>query len=445
MTQITSNNGYPPSSMTPTLPQQTQIFQMVHYVSDFSQSKRMNLDKEDNFLLQNDLNTIMSQQCYLLQDQFGGITWALVSSPNYQPLDDTTPSSANVQYVQVPSDSSCEKIGLISKNIIESPVFKDETEQRTHLNYVSQFDNSKYESIANVNLPVNEIIQSSLPQGQLKICRHDNDSNHPKISNKVESQEEDLVVPCNEDGNFNVGSLIHDDVISIYEQQQNCIENNLIEELAIANLPYEESENITSDELEDFAKKFKQKRIKLGFTQADVGLGLGDLYGNIFSQTTICRFEALQLSFKNMCKLQPLLFKWLDEVDQSSFQVDGIFNRNTCSSRKRKKRTSIDLSIKTTLESLFCKNPKPTAQEISDVSNQLNLGKEVVRVWFCNRRQKEKKLLSNGNGLIANDLTIASPIMYKSPALTFQQIQENPLIIADNFQLTNINSVICKT
>ncbi|XP_017591614.1 PREDICTED: POU domain, class 3, transcription factor 1, partial [Corvus brachyrhynchos] len=67
----------------------------------------------------------------------------------------------------------------------------------------------------------------------------------------------------------------------------------------------------SSDDLEQFAKQFKQRRIKLGFTQADVGLALGTLYGNVFSQTTICRFEALQLSFKNMCKLKPLLNKWL--------------------------------------------------------------------------------------------------------------------------------------
>ena len=39
----------------------------------------------------------------------------------------------------------------------------------------------------------------------------------------------------------------------------------------------------TSDDLENFAKLFKQKRIKLGFTQADVGLALGQLYGNVFS------------------------------------------------------------------------------------------------------------------------------------------------------------------
>ena len=46
------------------------------------------------------------------------------------------------------------------------------------------------------------------------------------------------------------------------------------------------------EELEQFAKTFKQRRIKLGFTQGDVGLAMGKLYGNDFSQTTISRFEA---------------------------------------------------------------------------------------------------------------------------------------------------------
>uniref|UniRef100_A0A8B9DTK1 POU-specific domain-containing protein n=1 Tax=Anser cygnoides TaxID=8845 RepID=A0A8B9DTK1_ANSCY len=35
--------------------------------------------------------------------------------------------------------------------------------------------------------------------------------------------------------------------------------------------------------LEQFAKDLKHKRIMLGFTQADVGLALGTLYGKLFS------------------------------------------------------------------------------------------------------------------------------------------------------------------
>merc|ERR1712173_383282 len=59
------------------------------------------------------------------------------------------------------------------------------------------------------------------------------------------------------------------------------------------------------------------KDIFSGYTQGDVGLAMGKMYGNDFSQTTISRFEALNLSFKNMCKLKPLLEKWLEDADSS--------------------------------------------------------------------------------------------------------------------------------
>lgn len=102
----------------------------------------------------------------------------------------------------------------------------------------------------------------------------------------------------------------------------------------------------------------------------------------MFSQTTICRFEALQLSFKNMCKLKPLLFKWLEEADSTSSTPNGGFDKIAgTQGRKRKKRTSIEMNIKTRLEYHFQKNSKPNAQEIAQVANDLQLEKEVVRVW----------------------------------------------------------------
>lgn len=154
----------------------------------------------------------------------------------------------------------------------------------------------------------------------------------------------------------------------------------------------------TSDDLEQFAKQFKQRRIKLGFTQADVGLALGTLYGNVFSQTTICRFEALQLSFKNMCKLKPLLNKWLEEADSTSGSPTSL-DKIAAQGRKRKKRTSIEVSVKGALESHFLKCPKPAASEIISLADNLHLEKEVVRVWFCNRRQKEKRMTPPGGAL----------------------------------------------
>lgn len=155
------------------------------------------------------------------------------------------------------------------------------------------------------------------------------------------------------------------------------------------------------EELEQFAKTFKQRRIKLGFTQGDVGLAMGKLYGNDFSQTTISRFEALNLSFKNMCKLKPLLQKWLEDADNSMSNPGGMFGPSTLSNplttpetigRRRKKRTSIETSVRVALEKAFILNPKPTSEEITQLADQLCMEKEVVRVWFCNRRQKEKRI-----------------------------------------------------
>ncbi|XP_048882422.1 POU domain, class 2, transcription factor 2 isoform X4 [Brienomyrus brachyistius] len=155
------------------------------------------------------------------------------------------------------------------------------------------------------------------------------------------------------------------------------------------------------EELEQFARTFKQRRIKLGFTQGDVGLAMGKLYGNDFSQTTISRFEALNLSFKNMCKLKPLLEKWLNDAETMS--IDSTLpSPSSLSSpslgfeglpgRRRKKRTSIETNVRVALERSFIANQKPTSEEILLIAEQLNMEKEVIRVWFCNRRQKEKRI-----------------------------------------------------
>ncbi|XP_059363652.1 POU domain, class 2, transcription factor 2-like isoform X3 [Carassius carassius] len=155
------------------------------------------------------------------------------------------------------------------------------------------------------------------------------------------------------------------------------------------------------EELEQFARTFKQRRIKLGFTQGDVGLAMGKLYGNDFSQTTISRFEALNLSFKNMCKLKPLLEKWL--TDAETMSMDSTLPSPSALSspslgfdglpgRRRKKRTSIETNIRVALEHSFITNQKPTSEEILLIAEKLSMEKEVIRVWFCNRRQKEKRI-----------------------------------------------------
>ncbi|XP_076839318.1 POU domain, class 2, transcription factor 1a [Brachyhypopomus gauderio] len=176
------------------------------------------------------------------------------------------------------------------------------------------------------------------------------------------------------------------------------------------------------EELEQFAKNFKQRRIKLGFTQGDVGLAMGKLYGNDFSQTTISRFEALNLSFKNMCKLKPLLEKWLNDAENmtsdSAVSSPSDLSPGLCEglNRRRKKRTSIETNIRLALEKSFLEqSQKPTSEEITLIADQLNMEKEVVRVWFCNRRQKEKRInppnSSTPNTPIKTVFTSSTPVV----------------------------------
>lgn len=65
--------------------------------------------------------------------------------------------------------------------------------------------------------------------------------------------------------------------------------------------------------------------------------------------------------------------------------------------RRRKKRTSIETSVRGALEKEFHSNPKPTSEEIAKLADRLYMEKEVVRVWFCNRRQKEKRINPPGS------------------------------------------------
>ena len=178
-----------------------------------------------------------------------------------------------------------------------------------------------------------------------------------------------------------------------------------------------------------------------GFTQGDVGLAMGKLYGNDFSQTTISRFEALNLSFKNMCKLKPLLQKWLEDADSTTANPQSIATAGSPSgseslARRRKKRTSIETSIRVSLEKAFLQNPKPTSEEITVLADGLMMEKEVVRVWFCNRRQKEKRINppSSISALSLSDL----PIRLVTSQTTVQRT--NPPNIDEKSLVANVYS-----
>lgn len=53
------------------------------------------------------------------------------------------------------------------------------------------------------------------------------------------------------------------------------------------------------------------------YQKSFIGNSLAKVHGSVFSQTTICRFENLQLSYKNACKLRPILKEWLEEAEKN--------------------------------------------------------------------------------------------------------------------------------
>nr|XP_010589837.1 POU domain, class 4, transcription factor 3 [Loxodonta africana] len=147
-------------------------------------------------------------------------------------------------------------------------------------------------------------------------------------------------------------------------------------------------------ELEAFAERFKQRRIKLGVTQADVGAALANLkipgVGSL-SQSTICRFESLTLSHNNMIALKPVLQAWLEEAEAAYREKNSkpeLFN----GSERKRKRTSIAAPEKRSLEAYFAIQPRPSSEKIAAIAEKLDLKKNVVRVWFCNQRQKQKRM-----------------------------------------------------
>jgi class 4 POU domain transcription factor len=172
-------------------------------------------------------------------------------------------------------------------------------------------------------------------------------------------------------------------------------------------------------ELEAFAEHFKQRRIKLGSTQADVGKALGNLklpgVGSL-SQSTICRFESLTLSHNNMVALRPVLEAWLEDAERayrdSKLAADvaaqsammggcggggGVAGSLASSlaqaaADRKRKRTSIATPEKRSLEAYFSVQPRPSGEKIAQIADKLDLKKNVVRVWFCNQRQKQKRM-----------------------------------------------------
>ncbi|KOX70658.1 POU domain, class 6, transcription factor 2 [Melipona quadrifasciata] len=236
-------------------------------------------------------------------------------------------------------------------------------------------------------------------------------------------------------------------------------------------------DGINLDEIKEFAKVFKFRRLSLGLTQTQVGQALSVTEGPAYSQSAICRssglkgtlfinavesrvllfrptselsrsldhalatqmyaasqiasqqqatFEKLDITPKSAQKIKPVLERWMKEAEEShhqtisfffflkrkniqlevDFKVTGLETARERehksglhqltdfigveTNKKRKRRTSFTPQALELLNAHFDRNTHPNGNEITNLAQRLGYDREVIRIWFCNKRQSLK-------------------------------------------------------
>ncbi|XP_029160457.1 POU domain, class 6, transcription factor 2 isoform X1 [Nylanderia fulva] len=184
-------------------------------------------------------------------------------------------------------------------------------------------------------------------------------------------------------------------------------------------------DGINLDEIKEFAKVFKLRRLSLGLTQTQVGQALSVTEGPAYSQSAICSalatqmyaasqiasqqqatFEKLDITPKSAQKIKPVLERWMKEAEESASDSRYKSGVNHLTdfigvepSKKRKRRTSFTPQALELLNAHFDRNTHPTGNEITTLAHRLGYDREVIRIWFCNKRQALKntvRMMSKG-------------------------------------------------
>ncbi|XP_059622694.1 POU domain, class 6, transcription factor 1 isoform X2 [Phlebotomus argentipes] len=182
-------------------------------------------------------------------------------------------------------------------------------------------------------------------------------------------------------------------------------------------------DGIDLDEIKEFAKAFKLRRLSLGLTQTQVGQALSVTEGPAYSQSAICSalaaqmyaaqfstqqqamFEKLDITPKSAQKIKPVLERWMKEAEESHWNRYKSGQNHLTDfigvepSKKRKRRTSFTPQALELLNAHFERNTHPSGTEITGLAHQLGYEREVIRIWFCNKRQALKntvRMMSKG-------------------------------------------------
>ena len=124
---------------------------------------------------------------------------------------------------------------------------------------------------------------------------------------------------------------------------------------------------------------------------------------SVYCQSTVCRFESMTLSCSNMRALRPVLDAWLAVAESRRRDGDAAEHREgptgpwtesaavgpVC---RRRRRATIAGPERRALEAYFAVESRPSRERIAHIASKLCLDRSVVRVWYCNQRQKQKRL-----------------------------------------------------
>ena len=146
-------------------------------------------------------------------------------------------------------------------------------------------------------------------------------------------------------------------------------------------------DGVDLNEMREFAKQFKIRRLSLGLTQTQVGQALSATEGPSYSQSAICRFatasladqmlktnrifwmysrfEKLDITPKSAQKMKPVLERWIGEAEER--YKNGVQNLSDFVGseplKKRKRRTSFTPQALEILNTHFqtCTHPSGTS------------------------------------------------------------------------------------
>lgn len=162
-------------------------------------------------------------------------------------------------------------------------------------------------------------------------------------------------------------------------------------------------------DIKRFAEGFQFARIKAGYSYTDVVSSLSSLLqlpGTELDEFTVRKFEELNLPVSQAIKLKSHLEKWMSSLNgghinsssnnNNPIEISSKTSSDSDTEQQKKifygrKRTKIDSKSKAYMEAYFKHSQKPNYEELMAISSNTGLDRDVVRVWFSNRRQKDRR------------------------------------------------------